>query len=345
MGGGKGGGGGQQAAAQDWANTQQGWERSTAANRPNIVTPWGKQEWTQNGDQWTQSITLSPDEQAAKDAQARITAGRSGAAEGLLGQATDAFNKPMDWDSFAKSKSLEDVGYNPEGARDRAENALFQRQLSKIEPGLTRAEDSRRARMAAMGIPLEGGSQAFERGQQSMDSARQKAYQDAAWQSVIGGGQEQQRELGMATGAAGFSNQLRQQQIAEEAQRRGMPLNELNALLTGQQVNMPGGMQGAPSATAGQMGGSDFLGGAKLDQSSGPDVGGMLGSAAQIGMMFSDRRLKRNIKHLFGRWYAFDYVWGGPRQIGVMAQEVMQTNPDAVHVHPSGYLMVDYGRI
>ena len=57
-GGGKGGGGGQQAAAQDWANTQQGWERSTVANRPNINTPWGKQEWTQNGDQWTQNITL-----------------------------------------------------------------------------------------------------------------------------------------------------------------------------------------------------------------------------------------------------------------------------------------------
>ena len=36
-----------------------------------------------------------------------------------------------------------------------------------------------------------------------------------------------------------YQNQLRQQAIAEEAQRRNMSLNEMNALLTGQQVNAP----------------------------------------------------------------------------------------------------------
>ena len=34
-------------------------------------------------------------------------------------------------------------------------------------------------------------------------------------------------------------NQLRQQAIAEQMQRRGMSLNEMNALLSGQQVGMP----------------------------------------------------------------------------------------------------------
>jgi len=38
---------------------------------------------------------------------------------------------------------------------------------------------------------------------------------------------------------AQMMNQLRQQAIAEQAQRRGMSLNEMNALLTGQQVGMP----------------------------------------------------------------------------------------------------------
>ena len=36
--------------------------------------------------------------------------------------------------------------------------------------------------------------------------------------------------------ASQYQNQLRQQAIAEEAQRRNMSLNEMNALLTGQQV-------------------------------------------------------------------------------------------------------------
>jgi hypothetical protein len=351
-GGGKGGGGQvQQAAAQDWANTQQGWERSTAANRPTIETPWGKQTWERapGTDDWTQKIELSPGQQESLDAQQRIGLGRSQAAETLLGQATEAFQKPMDWEGMGQVKGLADVGYNPEGARNRAEQALFQRQVNLLEPGLTRSEDARRARMAAMGIPLEGGSQAFERAQQGMDASRQKAYSDAALSAIAGGGSEATRELGMATGAAGFENQLRQQKIAEEMQRRGMSLNELNALLTGQQVQMPGGMQQGPSSTAGQMGGSNFAGAAANDAqlSGGSDWGTLLGTGAKIGSMFamSDRRLKRNIKPLGGGWYSFDYVWGGPRQIGVMAQEVMLTNPAAVHVHPSGYLMVDYGSL
>ena len=60
-----------------------------------------------------------------------------------------------------------------------------------------------------------------------------------------------------------------------------MPLNELNALLTGQQVSMPGGMQNAPNANAGQMGGSNFLGGAKVDaEGGGNDWGSLIGTGA-----------------------------------------------------------------
>jgi len=63
--------------------------------------------------------------------------------------------------------------------------------------------------------------------------------------------------------------------------------------------------------------------------------------------MLSDRRLKSSIKPI-GRfnghnWYS--YIKFGRHEIGVMAQEVMQTNPGAVHMHESGYLMVDYGAL
>jgi hypothetical protein len=77
-----------------------------------------------------------------------------------------------------------------------------------------------------------------------------------------------------------------------------------------------------------------------------------LGSAAlQYGpAMFaaSDRRLKSNIvrigTHPIGIGiYEYD-IFGG-RQIGVMAQELMEVMPEAVHQHPAGFLMVDYGRL
>ena len=47
------------------------------------------------------------------------------------------------------------------------------------------------------------------------------------------------QQQGLNQNFAAFQNQLRQQAIAEQMQRRGMSLNEMNALLSGQQVGMP----------------------------------------------------------------------------------------------------------
>jgi len=81
---------------------------------------------------------------------------------------------------------------------------------------------------------------------------------------------------------------------------------------------------------------------------------GMGGSGGLSGLtsLFSDRRLKADIEHVgehprgFGV-YDFRYVWDAPgtKRRGVMADEVAPIMPDAVSVHPSGYLMVDYGAL
>lgn len=90
------------------------------------------------------------------------------------------------------------------------------------------------------------------------------------------------------------------------------------------------------------------------------DPMGTLGSALVAGgsvipngagkILFSDARLKRNIETVGydaagRRWAEYEYVWGGPRQIGVIAQEVAMTDPHAVTLHGSGYLMVNYGAL
>lgn len=43
--------------------------------------------------------------------------------------------------------------------------------------------------------------------------------------------------------------------------------------------------------------------------------------------------------------YTYRYKFGGPRQMGVMAQEVERVRPDAVTMHPSGLKMVNYGKL
>lgn len=77
-----------------------------------------------------------------------------------------------------------------------------------------------------------------------------------------------------------------------------------------------------------------------------------LGAASSIASLFaafSDRRLKRDVIPLGSDekgqpWYEYSYVWDEPgvRHVGVMADEAP---PHAVHVHPSGFLVVDYGAL
>ena len=67
------------------------------------------------------------------------------------------------------------------------------------------------------------------------------------------------------------------------------------------------------------------------------------------GSQFSDRRLKTNIHRISTRpdglgVYEFEYIWGGGKHIGLMAQEVLGIYPDAVG-SVGGYYTVDYSRV
>ena len=79
----------------------------------------------------------------------------------------------------------------------------------------------------------------------------------------------------------------------------------------------------------------------------GMQMGG--GKAGGFGNLFSDIRLKKNIKKISTRpdglnVYEFNYIWGGGRQVGLMAQEVQGVYPDAVS-ESGGYLMVNYSKV
>ena len=90
-----------------------------------------------------------------------------------------------------------------------------------------------------------------------------------------------------------------------------------------------------------------------------PGTAEKIGSAAQtIGALmalFSDERLKDNITQI-GKSKGYNlYTWTWNKiakdlnvdspTVGVLAQEVMEKNPDAVTKHDSGYYMVNYGAL
>jgi len=163
-----------------------------------------------------------------------------------------------------------------------------------------------------------------------------------------------------------FANTAQQQALAQALQQRNLPINEITALMSGSQINNPqftpytgANVAAAPIAQTTQNAYQNALNNYNTQVGSQNNMtSGLfgLGSAAiknpeaiaSIASMFSDRRLKSNIErigtHKTGLGiYAYDIF--GERAVGVMAQDVEKVMPDAVVYHPSGYLMVNYGRL
>lgn len=105
-----------------------------------------------------------------------------------------------------------------------------------------------------------------------------------------------------------------------------------------------------------------LMGGLPLDlfkgvssKTSGSDGGQTAGNvvsaiASIVAAIWSDRRLKRDVARIGERpdglgVYLYRYLWSPLWFIGAMADEVLRLRPEAVVEHPSGYLMVDYGRL
>jgi hypothetical protein len=81
----------------------------------------------------------------------------------------------------------------------------------------------------------------------------------------------------------------------------------------------------------------------------GPSTSGTEGGPTAM-LMGSDARLKRNIERLGSSpsglpVYRFEYVWARAPSVGVMAQDLLKSRPDAVHKTELGFYVVDYSQI
>jgi hypothetical protein len=197
----------------------------------------------------------------------------------------------------------------------------------------------------------------FGAGMQSQQAANQAIAQNYGQGMSAAQAQNatEAQRYNQAMQAAQFGNTAQQQALAQALLQRQLPLNEINALMSGSQIQNPqfGAYQGqtitpAPiaNATAQQSAYNQNL----YNQQVGTyntNVEGMYnlgGSAARA----SDIRLKSNIKRLGTHKSGlgiYEYDIFGRHEVGVMAQEALVLRPDVVLHHPAGFLMVDYGRL
>lgn len=142
--------------------------------------------------------------------------------------------------------------------------------------------------------------------------------------------------LGRPSSAIGLGGQMLGQAQQGAAGQMGPQLFDPNV-----GINMAMQNQANQVAYAGAM--------AQADASKSAGLMGAVGSIAGAAM-FSDSRLKRNIKrigtHITGIGiYCYNYIWGDTMHIGVMAQELRKVKPEAVIETESGYLAVDYNKL
>lgn len=336
-------------AAQATAQGNKEAAQATAeSNRVNQYTPYGNLTYNQTGTSasgnplWSATQTLSPAEQQKYDSNNALSQGLLNTAQRGLGSVNELLsNTRLDESRLARP------GIQGQAVQDAI--------MSRLRPELDRQQSGLDNQLANQGIMRD--SEAYNTAQERQSNSRNDLMTQAALQGINTG------------------QQARQQGIQEQYAAQSRPLDIINALRTGNQVQNPsfvnvpqqantagadllGAQQGNYNAQMGQY--NAALGSQNAMTSGLMGLGGSLGAAGimKYGLPFagSDRSIKEDI-HLIGRHpigvnlYAFDYkpqykdTWGHGQHVGVMADEVETVMPQAVYTHPDGYKMVDYGMI
>ena len=248
------------AAERQAQSSREVTEQQTWANRPDQFTPFGsttwenEQQWDPSTQQWlnrwSQNTQLNPESQAALDAQLALQRDRSVLAQGMTGRMQEEYGNRMDWGGIRPGGGDVAAGnLDPaEKYRQDAQDAIYGQWESRALPQQARDTDAMRTQLYNMG--LKEGDAAYDEQMRKMREGQGDQQAQAAYRATIGSGEEAQRMLGMEAqaGAQNFGQQMaasqyqtqqRQQQIAEQMQQRGFTLNEINAILYGQQVGMP----------------------------------------------------------------------------------------------------------
>ena len=211
-----------------------------------------------------------------------------------MGRAWDEFMPKMDWSNAPPLYQAPDVmqqeqlqlggvslpgefGEAATDTRNRAEDAIYDRSASRLDPRWEQSEDEKMSQLVAQG--LRPGDAAYDKEMENLQRDKTDAYQQAQYGAIMGGGQEASRDFGIDRDTRGvnfnemmraqdfnnqqtqnmynaqgqqynnmfnqqsqqanYANQLRNSQIAADMQQRGFSLNEINALISGQQVGLP----------------------------------------------------------------------------------------------------------
>lgn len=293
-------------------------------------------------DSWTAKQELSPEQQGLLEQTQGLSKSKLGYAQDLIDQANQG-------KGGVDMSQLPSYGINP---GETYSDAIMRR----LQPTMQAQQEAFDAKMANQGVMP--GTAAY----------------DAAYRNFSQGQNDQLTSA--IVGGMGVGLQANQQAYNQGITNLNQPINMINALQQGSQVQNP---QGVQSYNMPQVQGADYLGAAQNQYnanlanynaeqaSSGGLFGGLMGLGS-LGLQAyggsqgwykgigSDQSIKENIKEIGAlhngiKIYKFEYrpeyknTWGHGEHIGVMAQEVEKVMPEAVSIHKDGYKLVNYSML
>lgn len=311
---------------------------TAAANRTNQVTPYGNLTYTANpgtdpygNTLYTATQTLSPAQEGILKSTNVLNQGLMDTANTGLNYANTVLSQPG-----IDTSKLAQTGINP---GQSYQDAI----MSRLSPQIERENAALEQQLANRGIAA--GTDAYNQAKTLQAQKQNDLLNSATVQGI---------NTGLTANQQGF-----QQQAYNQMQ----PINVINALRTGSQVQNP---QFANTPMQANTAGPDLLGAANASYQNQLNAynaqqaagGGFMNGLMSLGAAgitkYSDIRLKKNIKKIGTlrkgiNIYSYNYIdykdLPKNKQIGVMAQEVEKVIPEAVITMADGYKAVNYGLI
>lgn len=197
-------------------------------NRVNQETPYGTLKYVQSGDgkynpeqppQFTAVTELTPEGKQRQQQEIALDLGLNQLSLDQLGRVKDSLATPFNYEGIPTA-NYEDFG----GDRKRVEDALYERQMSRLAPEFDSQERSLKQQLYNRG--LSENSDAYKEAMMQATRAKNDALEGARVSTIQQGGAEQSRLYSLAQNA-------RERAIQERMSLRSQPLNEAVALMGG----------------------------------------------------------------------------------------------------------------
>ena len=346
----------QAAAAQTGSNVQTAVAQS-ALNNTNQVTPYGNLTYNKNGTQtiygsdgtvytvptYTATTTLSDAQKGLLDQENLIGSKLNNLAINQTDKISGLLGTNADLDTNFNTN------FNTDFSRENLEKYINTHYLDDFNTQQDKDLSGLQSNLANQGISI--GSTAYDRALSEYNTSKNNAYDnflgsmyDNATNSMTG-----------SNNAINAYNNALMNQNSTILSERNQPINEITALLGNTQVSSPSFVN-TPSAA---MAGTDVAGlmsqaQANRTSQNNAVLGGLAGIGGSLasGWAMSDERMKENKKKI-GKLndgtdvYSFDYKpkMGGGFSIGVMAQDIEKSHPDAVKKGDDGFRRVNYKKL